>query len=243
MISFELLTLFPDALASALAPTAGLLGKAVASGKVVVRTRDLRKYGLGSYNSLDDDPYGGGAGMLMRVEPWAEAIAEVRRDVPGVHVVLLTPDTVPLCQAAVRRLAERPAIALCCPRYEGVDERVRSLVDAEVSIGDFVLSGGEYAALVLIDAVARLVPGVLGNDTSTSAESYSHPGRLEYAQYTRPPDFRGLKVPAVLMGGNHEKIRRYRLRSEVSRTVERRPDLLVRFPLSREELAALDEPE
>jgi tRNA (guanine37-N1)-methyltransferase len=237
---FHLLTLFPELLSSALAPTAGLLGKAQASGVIRVQAHDLRTFGIGSYNRLDDDPYGGGAGLLMRADAWSPAIASVREKVPGVHVVLLGPDGPPLSQSRVRALAAHSAIALLCPRYEGVDERVRALVDEELSLGDFVLSGGEYAALCVIDAVTRLLPGALGNSVSTDDESFAHPGRLEYAQYTRPPEVGGARVPAVLLSGNHQDIARWRLGSQVARTIERRPDLLARWPLSREELGALE---
>lgn len=240
MTAFHVLTLFPELLRSPLEETAGLLGKAVKNGIISVTQHDLRAYGMGSYNSLDAEPYGGGGGMLMRVEPWAQAIRDVRAKVANVHVVMLSPAAQPLTQARVRRLAERDAIALCCPRYEGVDERVHEYVDELVSIGDFVLSGGEYAALCLIDAVARLRPGFMGNTESPSDESYTHPGRLEHAQYTRPPSFEGKDVPAVLMGGNHKEIARFRRTSQIARTVERRADLLQRFPLLREELELLE---
>jgi len=239
-MNFHLLTLFPDILSSALAPTAGLLGKAQASGVIKVEAHDLRAFGIGNYNRLDDDPYGGGAGLVMRADAWGPAIASVREKAPGVHVVLLGPDGPPLTQSRVRALSTHAAIALLCPRYEGVDERVRALVDEEVSIGDFVLSGGEYAALCVIDAVMRLLPGAIGNHVSTADESFSHPGRLEYAQYTRPPDVNGAKVPAVLVSGNHKDIAKWRLGSQVARTIERRSDLLVRWPLMREELDALE---
>ena len=240
MTEFHLLTLFPDLLSSAFAPTAGLLGKAHASGVIRVEAHDLRAFGIGRYNRLDDDPYGGGAGLVMRADAWAPAIASVRTKVAGVHVVLLGPDGPPLTQSRVRALAGHDKIALLCPRYEGVDERVRALVDEEISIGDFVLSGGEYAALCVIDAVMRLLPGALGNHASTADESFSHPGRLEYSQYTRPLEVGGAKVPAVLMSGNHQNIARWRLGSQVARTLERRGDLLVRWPLTREEHAAIE---
>jgi tRNA (guanine37-N1)-methyltransferase len=236
---FHLLTLFPDLLGSAFSEHAGLLGKAVASKLLSIENHDLRAYGMGSYNRLDDDPYGGGGGMVMRVEPWVQAIRAVRTADPTVHVVLLTPDTQPLTQATVRQLAEHESIALCCPRYEGVDERVRAYVDQEISLGDFVLSGGEYAALCVVDAVSRLLPGFMGNAKSPVEESYSHPGRVEHAQYTRPPEFEGREVPSVLMSGHHKELAEFRLASQVARTVERRPDLLQRFPLMREETEAL----
>jgi tRNA (guanine37-N1)-methyltransferase len=236
---FHLLTLFPDLLSSAFSETAGLLGKAVKNGIVSVTAHDLRAYGMGPYNSLDDEPYGGGGGMLMRVEPWAQAIGDVRKRVPGVHVVMLSPAAPPLSQAKVRALSERTSIALCCPRYEGVDERVHDYADELLSIGDFVLSGGEYAALCVIDAVSRLLPGFMGNKESPTDESYSHPGRLEHAQYTRPASFEGKDVPKVLLSGNHAQIDAFRRRSQLARTVERRPDLLQRFPLLREELLFL----
>lgn len=241
MTAFHVLTLFPDLLASPLSETAGLLGKAVKNGVVAVTMHDLRAYGIGNYNSLDGEPYGGGGGMLMRVEPWANAIRDVRKAVADVHVVMLSPAAPPLTQARVRRLAEKKAIALCCPRYEGVDERVMAYTDELVSLGDFVLSGGEYAALCIIDAVARLQPGFMGNQTSHEDESYSHPGRIEHAQYTRPPSFEGKDVPAVLISGDHAKIAAFKRASQLARTVERRPDLLQRFPLLREEVEILED--
>ncbi len=240
-MNFHLLTLFPDLLASAFGETAGLLGKAASSGLIRVLPYDLRAHGIGTYNSLDDEPYGGGGGMLMRVEPWAAAIKAVRAREPDVHVVMLSPAAPPLTQAKVRALSERKAIALCCPRYEGVDERVHALVDERISVGDFILSGGEYAALCVIDAVARLLPGFMGNASSPADESYTHPGRLEHAQYTRPPSFEGMDVPKVLMSGNHKDIARFKRASQLARTVDLRPDLLQRFPLLREELQILQD--
>ncbi|MCC6807890.1 MAG: tRNA (guanosine(37)-N1)-methyltransferase TrmD [Deltaproteobacteria bacterium] len=242
MTAFRVLTLFPDLLSSAFHETAGLLGKAVKNSVISVTPHDLRAYGIGQYNSLDDEPYGGGGGMLMRVEPWSRAIADVRAAVANVHVVMLSPAAQPLTQARVRRLAERDAIALCCPRYEGVDERVLAYCDEVLSLGDFVLSGGEYAALCVIDAVARLRPGFMGKAEAPVDESYAHPGRIEHAQYTRPPSFEGRDVPKVLMSGNHKDIAAFRRASQLARTVERRPDLLQRFPLLREEWALLRAP-
>ncbi len=236
---FHLLTLFPRLLDSAFAPEAGLLGKAAASGVIRVLPHDLREFGTGSYNRLDDDPYGGGAGLLMRVDVWAAAISAVRTRAQDAHVVMLSPDGAPCTQAHVRRLAHKSPLVLCCPRYEGIDERVHALCDETLSVGDFILSGGDYAALALIDAVARLQPGMLGNAASLDDESFAHPGRLEHAQYTRPQEFNGAAVPPILLSGDHAKIARWRLGSQIARTLERRGDLLQRFPLTREEEEAL----
>jgi tRNA (guanine37-N1)-methyltransferase len=191
-------------------------------GLVEIRIHDLRRWGLGRHRSVDDTPYGGGAGMVLRPEPVAGALDELRR--PDSTVILLDPGGEVFRQVRAAELATRPHLILVCPRYEGVDERIRDLVDLELSIGDYVLTGGELAALVIVDAVTRLLPGAI-DDASTAEESFSA-GLLEYPQYTRPAEFRGKGVPDVLVSGNHEAVRRWRHDAAVIRTKARRPDLL-----------------
>lgn len=232
-------TLFPGLLDSALAPAVGLLGKAISKQLLTVDYLDLKAIPGGGHHQLDDAPYGGGAGLLMRADVGKAIATEARAKHPNTRVVLLTPDGVPFQQSTARRLCSVPHVTFVCPRYEGIDERARAFFDEELSLGDFILSGGEYAVLPVIDAVARLQPGMLGNQTSTVDESYSHPGRLEAAQYTRPESFEGRVVPKVLLSGHHQNIARYRLASSALRTIERRIDLVAKYPLSREEEAAL----
>ena len=225
-MEFHVITLFPEMFDSPL--VGGLLGRAVRQGLVTVRLHPLREHGLGNYRQVDDTPYGGGSGMVMRPEPIAAALDSVMSERPGLWRVLLTPQGEVLDQSIVRDLAARePGLVLIAGRYEGVDERVRALVDQELSIGDYVLSGGELAAMVIIEAVARLIPGVLGNPQSLDEESFAH-GMLEYPQYTRPEDFRGMRVPEILLSGDHEKIRAWREKQARERTAHRRPDLLTR---------------
>src|SRR5207248_1241313 len=176
----------------------------------------------------DDIPYGGGAGMVMKPEPLVAAIESAKAREPSARVVLMSPQGARFDQAKAQELAGLEKLILVCGRYEGVDERVLSFIDEEISLGDFVLTGGEFAALAVIDAAARLLPGVLGNELSAQAESFSRDGLLEGPQYTRPPDFRGLRVPDVLLSGDHAKIARWRQEQAVARTRERRPDLLTR---------------
>ena len=234
---FSLLTLFP-AVFDPIRSTS-LFGKAVEGGLLQLEVIDVRDFAEGRHRVVDDTPFGGGAGMLMKVEPVARAIRHVRAGDPEVVVVLLTPQGSRLDQGRVRQLAACRHLALLCGRYEGVDERIRSLVDDEISIGDFVLSGGEPAAWVLMDAVSRLVAGVLGSPESIEEESFSRPGRLEYPQYTRPRQFEGLQVPDVLFCGDHAAIAAWRREQAVLRTAERRPDLLERFPPDEQERAWL----
>jgi tRNA (guanine37-N1)-methyltransferase len=197
-------------------------GRTQDRGLAEIRVHDLRRWGLGRHRSVDDTPYGGGAGMVLRPEPIAAALDELRR--PDSFAVLLDPGGEVFRQDRALDLAGRTHLILVCPRYEGVDERVRALVDLELSIGDYVLTGGELAALVVIDAVARLLPGAI-DDESTADESFSA-GLLEYPQYTRPADFRGEGVPEVLVSGNHAAVRAWRRAAALARTRRRRPDLL-----------------
>jgi tRNA (guanine37-N1)-methyltransferase len=226
VLSIEVLTLFPRMVRAPLEES--ILGKALVKGLLRVEVTDIRDYAEGKHRVTDDVPYGGGAGMVMKPEPLVAAIEAARQRQPGARVVLLSPQGAPLAQGKAQEMAGRGALVLVCGRYEGVDERVLGWVDEEISLGDFVLNGGEIAALAVIEAVARLVPGVLGNELSAQAESFSAEGLLEGPQYTRPPEFRGLKVPEVLLSGDHGKIARWRKEQAVARTRERRPDLLTR---------------
>ena len=218
----EVVTLFPELFDAPLRTS--LLGKAIEAGRIEVAVRDLREHGLGKHRSVDDEPYGGGAGMVMRPEPIFAAVEAVREE--GSHVVLLSPRGTRFDHALASRFGALNHLILVCGRYEGVDQRVADhLADEEVSIGDYVLAGGEVAALVVIEAVARLVPGVVGNPASLLAESHAA-GLLEYPQYTRPAEFRGWKVPDVLVSGDHGAVERWRSQRAEELTRERRPDLL-----------------
>ncbi|HZD71308.1 MAG TPA: tRNA (guanosine(37)-N1)-methyltransferase TrmD [Actinomycetes bacterium] len=230
----DIVTIFPEFFASPLAT--GLLAKAGERGLVEVRRHDLRRWTHDRHRTVDDAPFGGGAGMVMRPEPWFEALDELLGEGPA-RVLLLAPDGRRLDQRAVARLAGEQRVILCCGRYEGVDERVRSRVDEVLSIGDFVLAGGETAALVVLDAVARLVPGVMGNESSASDESFAH-GLLEYPQYTRPASYRGLQVPEVLRSGDHARIASWRREQSIERTRRLRPDLLASADLTPQERRA-----
>jgi tRNA (guanine37-N1)-methyltransferase len=224
VLSVEVLTLFPRMIAAPLEES--ILGKAREKGLLRVQVTDIREFADGKHRVTDDVPYGGGAGMVMKPEPLVAAIEAARQRAPGARVVLLSPQGARFDQGKAQELAVHGALILVCGRYEGVDERVLRWVDEELSLGDFVLTGGEIAALAVIDAIARLVPGVLGNELSAQSESFSGEGLLEGPQYTRPPEFRGLRVPEVLLSGDHEKIARWRQDQAVARTRERRPDLL-----------------
>jgi tRNA (guanine37-N1)-methyltransferase len=234
---FEIITLFPELFESPL--RASLLGKAIETGILRVDFTSPRDFGLGKHRQVDDTPYGGGVGMVMKPEPLALAIAAAESARGQAWKVLLTPQGRPLDQACVRRLATHARLLLVCGRYEGVDERVRAMVDEEITIGDYVLTGGELGALVVVDAVSRLVPGVLGKEESAAEESFSE-GLLEYPHYTRPPEFRGQTVPEVLISGNHEKIRKWRRLQRLLRTQKRRPELFARLELSDEDKELLD---
>ncbi|HET7645242.1 MAG TPA: tRNA (guanosine(37)-N1)-methyltransferase TrmD [Candidatus Limnocylindria bacterium] len=230
----DVVTLFPELIEPALRTS--IIGRAAESGRVEFGIHDLRDHGLGRHRSVDDYPYGGGAGMVMRPEPLFAAIQPLRD--AGAHVVLMDAAGERLTDALARELAGVQHLALVCGRYEGVDERVRTLVDREVSIGDYVVTGGELPALVVVDAVVRLVPGVIA-EASHVDDSYAS-GLLEYPQYTRPETFRDLAVPPVLLSGNHGEVERWRRREGLRRTLERRPDLLDGAELSDEDRRFLD---
>jgi tRNA (guanine37-N1)-methyltransferase len=218
-LEIDVLTLFPAMFAGPLAES--IPGRIQEQGLATIRLHDLREWGLGRHRSVDDAPYGGGAGMILRPEPAAAAIDALRR--PDSLTILLDPVGEVFRQARAADLAARSHLIFLCPRYEGVDERIRSLVDLELSIGDYVLTGGELPALVVIDAVIRLLPGAI-EAASVADESFSA-GLLEYPQYTRPAVFRGLDVPAILMSGDHGAVDRWRREQAIERTRARRPDL------------------
>jgi len=226
VLSVEVLTLFPRLIAAPLEES--ILGKAREKGLLRVQVTDIRDFADGKHRVTDDVPYGGGAGMVMKPEPLVAAIEAARERLPGARVILMSPQGSPFDQAKARELAQAGAAILVCGRYEGVDERVLRWVDEELSLGDFVLTGGEIPALAVIDAIARLVPGVLGNQLSVHDESFSDDGLLEGPQYTRPPEFRGMRVPEILLSGDHKRIAQWRQEQAVARTRERRPDLLTR---------------
>ena len=234
-LQIDVLTLFPPMVEGPLRES--IPGRILERGLAEVRVHDLRRWGIGRHRQVDDYTYGGGAGMVLRPEPVAAALAELRR--PDSTVILLDPGGEPFRQPVAHELAGATHLVFVCPRYEGVDERIRSMVDREVSIGDFVLTGGELAALVIIDAVLRLLPGAI-DEASTAEESFAA-GLLEYPQYTRPATFEGASVPSVLVSGHHEQVRQWRLRESLRRTLMRRPDLLDGRPASPEERRLLAE--
>ncbi len=237
-LEVEILTLFPRACAGYLGES--ILGKAQEAGLLQASVRDVREHALGKHKITDDAPYGGGAGMVMKPEPLTEAIEAARARLPGALAVLTSPRGVRLDQALARRVADHGRLILVCGRYEGVDERVMAAIDMEVSIGDFVLTGGELAALCVVDAAARFVPGVLGNEASADAESFAADGMLEHPHFTRPPVYRDMKVPEVLLSGDHRRIERWRRRESLRATRDRRPDLFARLQLSGDDLRLIE---
>lgn len=223
---FDILTAFPGMFSGPLEE--GVIARARQQGRVSVRVHDLRRFAAGPHRQLDDAPYGGGAGMVMKPEPLFEAVDWVRGSAPAAseRVVLLSPQGTPLDHDVACRLAGHDRLILLCGRYEGVDERVREgLADEEVSVGDFVVTGGEIPALLLLDAVARQIPGVLGNAASASDDSFAQ-GRLDHPHWTRPAEYRGMRVPEVLLSGDHAAVRRWRDEKAQEATRAKRPDLL-----------------
>jgi tRNA (guanine37-N1)-methyltransferase len=236
---FDILTLFPKMFSSPFQES--ILGKAIEKGLIQIRTVNIRDFTLDKHRVVDDTPYGGGQGMVMKGEPIARAIEWVKSQDPSVWTVFLTPQGIPFNQKIAQELSCRSHLVLLCGRYEGIDERVRKLfADEEISIGDYVLTGGELAAMVLIDAVSRLLPGVLGSDRSAEEDSFFQ-SLLEHPQYTRPSNFRGMEVPEVLLSGNHTAISRWRRMEALRRTWMRRPDLLGKAILSNEDRELLTE--
>ncbi len=238
MLRIDIVTLFPAMIEAPLRES--IPGRIQEHGLVDIQIHDLRQWGIGRHRTVDDAPYGGGAGMVMRPEPVAAALSALRG--PASTVILLDPAGEVFRQARAVDLAGRDHLILICPRYEGIDDRIRTFVDLELSIGDYVLTGGELPALVVVDAVIRLLPGAI--DAASTAEESFTDGLLEYPQFTRPAIFEGQGVPDVLVGGNHEAVRRWRLEASLRKTRTRRPDLLVgRVPTTEEAriLRILDE--
>jgi tRNA (guanine37-N1)-methyltransferase len=237
---FDVVTIFPQMIGAALAE--GVVSRGLAKGLLDITVHDLRDYTADRHRSVDDVPYGGGPGMVMKPEPFVRAVERIRatRGEPDA-VILLTPQGRVFRQADAARLSGLGHVVLLCGRYEGMDERVRELVATEeLSIGDYVLSGGELPAMVVVDAVSRLVPGVVGDEQSVEEDSFSR-GLLDYPHYTRPAEFAGRRVPGVLLSGHHGEVRRWRRRAALSRTLERRPELLADAALDDEDRVLLDE--
>jgi tRNA (guanine37-N1)-methyltransferase len=245
-VIFHIVTIFPGFFSGPL--DYGVVARARAAGRISIRLWDLRDFTEDRHRTVDDRPFGGGEGMLLKVEPICLAVERIRAESDASpRVVLLSAQGPMFDQAAARRLAREREIVLICGRYEGVDERVADhLADEELSVGSFVLSGGELAALLVMDTVARLEPGVLGNEASAQGESFAPAGDnrigiLDCPQYTRPAEFRGWRAPEVLLGGNHEQVRRWRRRAALEKTLRHRPDLLEHASLSDEDRAILEE--
>lgn len=238
-MQFEIVTLFPELFETT---RSGLLGKAQDANKLEVRTINPREFAADRHRTVDDAPYGGGSGMVLMAPPFAAALEhlDAARGGKGSHKVLLTPQGRPFSQRDARRFSALDALTMVCGRYEGFDERIRGLVDEEISLGDFVLLGGEVAAMAILEATARLLPGVVGNAQSVAEESHAQ-GLLEYPQFTRPEVFRGRRVPEVLLSGNHAAIARWRRKESLRRTLERRPDLLQSAELNEQDRALLEE--
>ena len=236
---FDILTIFPDFFDSPL--RVSILRRGLEKGAYKVRTWDIRKFATDKHRTTDDRPFGGGEGMVMKIEPIYRCLEHIRPMGPAPYVVLLSPRGRVFGQRVAQEFSRLQRLVLICGRYEGIDERVaENLVDLELSIGDYVLSGGETAALVVLDAVVRLLPGVLGCEDSSEKESFSK-GLLEYPHYTRPREFMGWKVPDVLLSGDHEKIAKWRRRKSLDDTLKRRPELLRKVALTTEDLKLLKE--
>jgi len=239
VIRFDILSTFPEMFESPF--SSSLLKKAQEKGRVEICLHNIRDYTEDRHRMTDDAPYGGGGGMLMKVEPVDKALRSVVADRDNIPVILLTPQGQVFNQGVAEELSLHPRIVLICGHYEGVDERIRTqLANREISIGDYVLTGGELSAMVLVDAISRLVPGVLGNADSAALDSFSS-GLLEYPQYTRPSEYRGWTVPEVLLSGNHKTINAWRRKEALKRTWLRRPDLIEKMVLTEEDQKFLRE--
>lgn len=239
-MKIDIVTIFPAMVQGALAE--GIVGRAIAAARLDVQVYDLRGFATDRHRTVDDMPFGGGPGMVLKPEPIFAAVDAIRaeRGVPGA-VILTSPDGEQFSHRVAARLSGLEHIVVLCGRYEGVDERVRTgLATEALSIGDYVLSGGELPALVIVDAVARLVPGVVGDEESVARDTFAR-GLLDYPQYTRPAEFRGMGVPPVLLSGHHAEIEKWRRREALARTLDRRPDLLERVSLEAEDEALLEQ--
>ncbi|MDO5044198.1 MAG: tRNA (guanosine(37)-N1)-methyltransferase TrmD [Coriobacteriia bacterium] len=235
----ETLSVFPEMFENVM--SLSILGRARQSKLFEYKGYNLRDWTHDVHRSVDDVPYGGGAGMLMKPEPIFEAIKDISATGPRPSVIFFSPTGTPFNQKLAHKLSQKERLLFFCSRYEGVDERAYTLADYTLSLGDFVLSGGELAAMVVTDAIVRLLPGALGNDDSARDESFSSSGLLEYEQYTRPQSYRGLEVPPVLLSGNHQAIDAFRRESAIKKTLKFRPDLLAHARLSEEERLKLSE--
>jgi tRNA (guanine37-N1)-methyltransferase len=237
MLQLHVLTIFPEILVSPLQES--ILKRAQEKRLVQIDLHDLRQYTTDVHRTTDDAPYGGGPGMIMKVEPLVHGLEQLRTAIPELHTILTCPQGHRFTQQRARELAGKKALLFVCGRYGGIDDRVRAYVDEDVSIGDYVLTGGEFAALVMMDAIIRLVPGVLGNDSSADDDSFEG-HLLDAPQYTRPQVFRGQPVPEVLLSGNHQQIHHWRRREALKRTLHRRPDLLQYAALNQEDRVLLE---
>ena len=229
----ETLSVFPDMFSSVM--HASILGRAEERGIFSFHAYDLRDWTHDRHRTVDDEPYGGGAGMLMKCEPLMEALDDLESTGPRPHVIFFTPCGDPFTQRTAERLAREERLLMVCGRYEGIDERVYARADERISLGDYVLTGGELPAMVVADAVVRLLPGALGDEMSAADESFSSSGLLEYAQYTRPAAYRGAEVPPVLLSGDHAKVAAWRRADALERTCRWRPDLVAHADLAPEE--------
>lgn len=236
-MKIDILTLFPNMFQ---ALNESMIGKAQEKGIISLNTHDFREYSQNKHHHVDDYPYGGGAGMLLQVEPIDRCLKDVVQQPDKARIVLLDPVGVPFNQKMAESFAKEEELVFICGHYEGYDERIRDLVTDEVSLGDYVLTGGELGAMTMIDATVRLLPEVLGNRESAITDSHST-GLLEHPQYTRPADYNGKKVPEVLMSGNHEKIRQWQVKESLRRTYQRRPDMLEHYDFNDEERQFLEE--
>lgn len=239
MLQVESLSVFPEMFEPL---SQSILGRAQEKGLWSFKAHDLRDWTHDKHRSVDDEPYGGGQGMLMKCAPVFEALDELcAADKPAAKIIFFTPTGQRFTQSLAQKLSGEERLIFVCGRYEGFDERVYSLADYCISLGDYVLTGGEFAAMVVTDAIVRLLPGALGNEQSSEDESFSGSGLLEYEQYTRPAEYRGLKVPEVLLSGNHQAVDAWRRRNALERTLKRRPDLIGKLDLRPEEQAFVDE--
>lgn len=234
----DVLTLFPELVSAVV--SAGMPRRAVEAGKLQLTSRQIRDYSADRNRRVDERPYGGGPGMVMQPEPLMQALSAARAELPAAKTVLMSPQGAPLSQRWLQRLSQEQALILVCGRYEGLDERLAAEMDIELSLGDFVLSGGELAAMVMVDGIARLLPGVLGDEQSAVQDSFSA-GLLDHPHYTRPEVWRGDAVPEVLLCGDHAKIARWRLQQALGRTWLRRPELLQDLALDAEQTRLLRE--